>query len=581
MYNPLLLIDFYKATHHEQYPVGLTKMVAYLTPRMSRLKDVDALTVFGYQGFVKEYLIEYFNEAFFKRPEDEVVNEYNRILTATLGAGAYEDQKIRDLHRLGYLPLEISAAPEGMRTKIGVPQVEITNTLPQFVWLVNTIESLLSCYIWHMEVAAEVSRRYFLIADKWVKKTCDDTVNPHTIIGDFSMRGQHSPESAFKASAAWLLSNFNTATVPAIMYLEKYYNCDCTTEVVGRGAISTEHSVMCSNAAVDGDEITHIKRLLTEIYPNHNFSMVSDSYDYWRLVTELLPQCKEEVLAHNGTLLIRGDSGNPVEILAGKNICHIDKETLEYIFEAPEEEAWNWGVEEDIDAYYECEGKYYHYTATPEWTNERGAYTDAKYYFVDNWDAHIEEVEPSAELLGTVWALDQIFGHSVNSKGYKVLNPHVKAIYGDSIIPDYAEEIFARLASNGYATNNVVLGAGSLSMMALVGKDNTTGDLVFAGECNGTNCGPYTRDTFGIAVKTTYAEDADGNPIMIYKQPKALSWKRSQKGCCVVAADGQSYTDSHTFAEARATENLLRPIFKDGKTMNETSLAEIRERMGY
>ena len=83
MFNPLLMIDFYKSTHHEQYPVGLTKMVSYYTPRMSRLKDVDKVTLFGLQAFIKEYLIEGFNDNFFNRPEEEVVAEYERVLNAT------------------------------------------------------------------------------------------------------------------------------------------------------------------------------------------------------------------------------------------------------------------------------------------------------------------------------------------------------------------------------------------------------------------------------------------------------------------------------------------------------------------
>ena len=144
-YNPLLLIDFYKATHHEQYPAGLTKMVSYYTPRMSRLKDVDTVTMFGLQAFIKEYLIDGFNQNFFNRPEEEVVAEYERVLNYTLGIGSYDSQKVRDLHRLGYLPLAISAVPEGKSTKVGVPQIEITNTHPNFVWLVNTIETMLSC----------------------------------------------------------------------------------------------------------------------------------------------------------------------------------------------------------------------------------------------------------------------------------------------------------------------------------------------------------------------------------------------------------------------------------------------------
>lgn len=587
-YNPLLLIDFYKATHHEQYPKGLTKMVSYYTPRMSRLDDVDHLTFFGLQGFIDEYLIDGFNNNFFNRDIEEVVDEYNRILTYTMGPGTYEDQKIRDLHELGYLPLEIRAVPEGSRTKVGVPQIEISNTHPDFVWLVNTIETLLSCSMWHTQVAAEVGYRYRKVVNQWVEKTCGDNVSPWKMIGDFSMRGQHSAESAIKASAAWLLSHHNTATVPAIMWMENHYDCDITKEPVGFGAISTEHSVMCSNFAVDGDEITHIKRLLTEIYPNHNFSMVSDSYDYENLVMNLLPQCKTEIMAHNGTLLVRGDSGNPVEILAGKSINWLtpydDEEAEKLFFDKNFTQEWledyvrDCGIEEETVVYFHFMDKFYSVSVYPQWTKERGGWTDNNYYFIEEYAFEWEEVQPSLELLGTVWALDQIVGHTVNEKGYKVLDPHLKAIYGDSILPDYANEIYKRLAAQGYAANNVVMGAGSMSMMALVCADDE-GTLQFAGKWNGTNAGPYTRDTFGIAVKATYAEDQYGNGINIFKHPKALAWKKSQKGCCVVALDGESYTDEHAFEDTLGEKNLLQTVFYNGKLTNRQSLAEIRERL--
>lgn len=490
MYNPLLLIDFYKATHKEQYPAGLTKMVSYYTPRMSRLKDTNKVILFGLQAFIKEYLIEGFNNYFFNRTEEEVVAEYDRVLKATLGEGAYESQKIRELHRLGYLPIQISAVPEGTRTAIGVPQVEITNTHPDFVWLVNTIETMLSCTLWHTQISAEVGYRYRQIVNKYYNLSCDNSIPISSLLGDFSMRGQHSVESAIKSSAGWLLSFRNTATVPAILWLEDNYDCDCTKEIVGLGAISTEHSVMCSNFAIDGCEITHIKRLLTDIYPHKNFSMVSDSYDYWNLVDNILPQCKKEIMAHDGCISIRGDSGDPVEVITE-----------------------------------------------------------------------------------TVFRLWDLFGGTINSKGYKVLDPHIKAIYGDSITPQKCEAIYQILTVNGFAINNVTLGVGSFSMMCL--EENNAQEYF---ENTKVRFSPYTRDTFGIAVKATYAEDADGNPIMIFKQPKELSWKTSQKGCCIVAKGGESYTDEHTYAESsNVKDNLLQIVFSNGSLIKDYSLSEIRE----
>lgn len=487
--NPLLLKDYYKATHAEQYPAGITRLVSYFTPRMSRLFGQDKLVMFGLQAFIKEYLIESFNRDFFSRSKQEVLDEYARILDNTLGKGSYNLDKIAALHDLGYLPLEIRALPEGCRVNVKVPMFEVSNTHPDFVWLVNTIETAISCTLWHAMLSANVGYSYRQIVDRYYKISVDDNVPRAKALGDFSMRGQESVESAIKSSAGFCLSFLNTATIPAIPWLEKHYNCDCTKEPVAFGAISTEHSVMCSNYAIDGDEVTMVRRLLTEIYPKHSFSMVSDSYDYWNLVDNILPQLKDEIMEHEGCLAIRGDSGNPVEIVTK-----------------------------------------------------------------------------------TVFKLWDTFGGTVNSKGYKVLDPHVKALYGDSITPQRCEEIFDILVKNGFACNNVSLGVGSFSMQCLEHYDQ-----------NGVHrFDPFTRDTFGIAIKATYAEDESGKPIMIFKNPKTDSgnFKRSQRGCCSVHFDGKdfSYTDGLTFSQhSEDPMNLLIPVFRNGKMLKEYSLSQVRQ----
>ena len=580
-YNPLLMIDFYKATHAEQYPKDMELIYSPYTPRMTRLKDTDKVTYFGGQMFAKEFLINAFNELFFSRPEEEVVAEYERTLTYTLGPGSYTSDKIRNLHRLGHLPIAMYAVPEGTRTKVGVPQSVFVNTHPDFAWLTNTLETAYSCFMWHIQISAEVGYRYRQIVEKYRDLTCDEDVRAARLLGDFSMRGQHSPESAMKSSMGWLLSFLNTATAPAIMAMEDYYNCNITKEEVGFGAISTEHSVMCSNFAVDGDEITHIKRLLTEIYPNNSFSMVSDSYDYWRLVTEILPQCKTEIENHNGYLAIRGDSGDPVEVIAGKKIEFItpfDDEEAEKLF-VDQDFTYEWlreyAYDENIDGtdliYFHLKDNLYEVSIDPEIGCERGGWTDNKYYYVDNYNFSWEKIEPTAEIMGTVWALDQIFGHTINSKGFKVLPPYIKAIYGDSITPQRCEEIYKRLAAQRYAINNVSLGVGSFSFMCLETVDDE----------GNTHYNPYTRDTFGIAIKATYGELPDYTPVNIFKNPKALSWKKSQKGCIIVAPDGQSYTDEHTYSGAHHpfVENLLELVFLNGEMEKEQSLSEIRNRL--
>ncbi len=482
--NPMLLIDFYKAVHAEMLPKDITKSVSYFTPRMSRVERWDKVVMFGLQGFIKTYLIHYFEEEFFQKPFEEIISEYQRIMDATLGAEAYKIDKIKKLHKLGYLPIEIIALPEGTMVPMHVPMFGITNTHPEFAWLPQSLESLISAESWHPMIAATVGFTYRKIVNEYYERTCDDTVSRARALGAFDFRGEECTDSAVKAGAGWCLSFLNTATVPTIPYLEQMYNCDCTKEPVAFGSPSTEHSVMCSNYAMDGDEITLLKRLLTEIYPNTSFSAVLDSYDYWNIIDNVLPQIKEEILAHNGCMLMRGDSGDCVEVVTQ-----------------------------------------------------------------------------------TVFKLWEQFGGTVNSKGYKVLDPHVKAIYGDSITIQRCEEIYRILEENGFACSNVALGVGSFSMQCI----EEDGILK-----------PFTRDTFSSCIKATYCE-IDNKPYPIFKNPKDGGFKKSQKGCCVVTENAEGvlvYQDEFDWDTAsKNPSNLLQPIFRDGVLLKEQSLQEIRNRL--
>lgn len=482
--NPMLLIDFYKAVHAEMLPHGITKSVSYFTPRMSRVNRWDKVVMFGLQGFIKTYLIDYFKNEFFDRPFDDVISEYKRVMDATLGKDAYNIGKIEKLHKLGYLPIEIVALPEGTLVPVHVPMFGITNTHPDFAWLPQSLESLISAESWHPMIAATVGYTYRQIVNKYYDLTCDDNISRARALGAFDFRGEECTESAIKAGAGWCLSFLNTATVPTIPYLEEMYNCDCTKEPVAFGSPSTEHSVMCSNYAVDGDEITLLRRLLTEIYPNTSFSAVLDSYDYWNVINNILPQLKPEIMAHNGCMLMRGDSGECVEVV----------------------------------------------------TN-------------------------------TVFKLWDLFGGTINSKGYKVLDPHIKAIYGDSITVQRCEQIYKILEENGFACSNVALGVGSFSFQCI----EEDGVLK-----------PFTRDTFSSCIKATYCE-IDGSPTPIFKNPKDGGFKKSQKGCCIVFKNengNYAYRDELTWKQAQNSNiNLLRTVFKDGEVIVESSLSEVRNNL--
>ena len=480
--NPMLLCDFYKTVHSDMLNKEMTKSMSYYTPRMSRVKRWDKVVNFGLQMFIKTYLIDYFNKYFFQRPEEEVVGEFERVLGAALGKGVFSSKKIADLHRLGYLPIEIIALPEGVKVPLHVPMFGITNTHKDFAWLPQALESLISAEIWYPQITATVGATYREIVNHYYDLTCEDNVSRAKALGSFDFRGDDCLDSALKAAAGWCLSFENTATVPAIPYIEKMFGEDCEKSPFAFGAVSTEHFVMCSNYAADGDEVTFLRRLLTELYPNTSFSAVLDSYDYWNVIDNILPQIHDEIMAHNGTMLMRGDSGDCVEVVTK-----------------------------------------------------------------------------------TVFKLWEQFGGTVNSKGYKVLDPHVKAIYGDSITVQRCEEIYPILMENGFACSNVSLGVGSFSMHCIEEDDQLL---------------PFTRDTFGCAIKACYAE-IGGRELPVFKNPKEGGFKKSQKGLCYVYRDenGQlAYKDGFT-ASTLPEGNLLVPVFRDGKLLKDYTYQEIRNNL--
>lgn len=240
--NPLLLTDFYKVGHVFQYPKNTELVYSNWTPRKSRNGKINKMVWFGLQYFVKEYLITRFNRDFFDRPHDEVMAEYTRICKNTIGdLPSYEH--ISRLHKLGYLPVVIKSLPEGSRVNMRVPTMTIHNTLPEFYWLTNFLESLMSCVIWQATTSATIAYEYRKKMNEWAEKTGMPGDFVQWQGHDFSFRGMSSLESACVSGAGHLLSFTGTDTIPSILFLEKYYNANTDKELVGASVAATEHSV--------------------------------------------------------------------------------------------------------------------------------------------------------------------------------------------------------------------------------------------------------------------------------------------------------------------------------------------------
>lgn len=477
----LLLSDTYKQCHDRMYPTGLTKLVSYWVPRKSMLVTQDKMVFFGLQAFIKEYLIEYFNDNFFALTKDEVLELYTDSMDIQIGRENYDLDKIINLHSLGYLPLQIRALPEGALVPMGVPCIEITNTHDDFAWLVQWIECILQVELWKPCCHATIGYMYRQIADKWYEKTVEN-IPSSMACADFGMRGMSCMDEATRCSASWLISFNKTSTIPAINYIDKYYSADCKNNSLGIGAVSTEHSVMGANYSIDGDEVTFVKRLLNELYPNTSFSMVSDTYDYWNMVNNILPQVKDDVMNHNGKLLIRPDSGD---------IVYISVKTVEKLWE--------------------------------------------------------------------------IFGGTVNSKGYKVLDPHIGIIYGDGCTLSNVDAIWYELEKRGFAANCIAYGVGAFCFSAII----ENGKLIVA-----------TRDTFGIAMKATYGV-INGKKLMIYKDPKTdtSKLKKSHKGCCEVYTGENRELMCRDELLEMSDNTLLKVVFENGELVREYTFLDIRERL--
>jgi nicotinamide phosphoribosyltransferase len=319
--DPLTALDFYKTGHRQQYPEGTTMVYSNFTPRSDKLSNIPAhlfdgrVVLFGLQYFVKHYLIDVWNAEFFAKPKAEVVTRYKRRLDTSLGADAVPVDHIEALHDLGYLPLCIKALPEGSLVPIRVPALVIYNTHPDFFWLTNYLETILSCYLWKPMTSATVARAYRRLLDRYAEETGADKGFVPFQAHDFSFRGMSGPEDAALSGAGHLCSFVGTDTVAAIDLIEDYYNGDAEKELIGCSVPATEHSVMCMGTCEA--EIDTFRRLITRTYPKGIVSIVSDTWDFWKVITEYALTLHQEITSREGKLVFRPDSGDPVKIICG------------------------------------------------------------------------------------------------------------------------------------------------------------------------------------------------------------------------------------------------------------------------
>lgn len=617
--NSLYLTDGYKVGHKAMLAPGTTRLYGTWIPRSVKHapKGVTKIVSFG-QQLVWKWLHDEFEENFFfnhLRPfsepnaKEKQIKYKNKALQfvkdMSLYLGMeYDGKHFEELWDLGYLPIRVKSLPEGIETNPNIPHMTFIDTVDGFAWLTLYLETVVSSLAWKPSTAATIAKLYRRQAEEWVAKT--DPANMWLVdfmCHDFSARGL-DPMSQYLIGLGHATSFKGSDTLPVIPAARYFYGVK-EDEMPIFSVNASEHSVSTTKIFSEADKIYNNQPIKNErkledvilsfkdespklyklaceilagkkvedkiysseqtdnqhqvynyfevknneiiavgeervreggwywfkpnpkitkeqaqslgeqqmiadwlkIFPKGILSIVADTFDLWKLITEYLPANKEAIMTRDGKLVIRPDSGDPVDIICGEN--------------------------SRPDVPYEDE------VNTPKGK-------------------------------GVIELLWDIFGGTINEQGYKVLDPHIGAIYGDSITPERQKQIYERLAAKGFAATNIVLGVGSFTY-----QYNTRDTLGFAAKGAWFEVMEYSKDKNGELLP------AERKSYNIYKDPVTDDGtKKSLKGLLRVGLDitGQPAVICECTPE-QEEGGLLQVIYEDGKFYNQVTLEEVREKL--
>jgi len=433
--NALYYVDAYKVGHKAMLAPGTTKLYGNWIPRSVKYapKGVSKIVSFG-QQLTWKWLHDTFQENFFNLPKEEAM-QFGKDMSMMLMI-PYDDTHFGALYDLGYLPMRVKSLPEGIETNPNIVHMSFINTVDGFAWLVLYLETIVSSLAWKPATAATIALQYRRNLTEWVMKT--DPANAWLIpylAHDFSARGlnPHDMVAVGLGHATSFRGSDTIITIPAA----RYYYGEPMNEVVINSVNASEHSVTCTGifyyegklraglakdaieeyysfdapceGSVEDPDYKAIAEWMNlrdwlKRFPVGILSVVSDTFDLWKLITYILPRLKEQIMAREGKLVVRPDSGDPVDIICGLN------------------------------------------------TKPGAVFTQ-----------ELKTPENNPEYFGVTELLAGIFGYTTNEQGYMVLDPHIGSIYGDSITLERQIQIYERLAVKGFASTNIVLGVGSFT----------------------------------------------------------------------------------------------------------------------
>lgn len=601
--------DGYKLSHHMMYADKTEEVYSNLTPRSDRIYRANSATryydgklvLLGVSAAFQE-IVESWKQ-FFDMDKGIALARQKLYLDFYLGPDAVSIDNLSKLHDIGYLPLEVKSLEEGTKVPMGIPVLTVRNTVAHAYWLVNFLETTISNLTWKASTVATIAAEYRAMLVDFALRTGGSLEDVNWQAHAFACRGMSGPEDSARSEIGHIASFLGTDSLGSVMYAQQYMGAG---NFVAASVPATEHAVATSNILRIEQELHNREydfktreqysicldmvsnkedwRLIAEVmfayelmekFPKGVLSYVMDSFDFWTMLSRGLRYLKPVILRREtngitpGRLVARPDSGDPVDVVCGVKIHKIDFELR------------NDGV--TIDRFVDIAYKSLNF-------DEYDSGTDVSYYVEDldgnilkvngmiyreyDYTMHfdftsVEPAELTIEEKGAIQVLWDEFGGTITDKGYKLLDDHVRLIYGDSITPKRALAILEGLEAKGFCSTNVVFGIGSYTYQCV------------------------TRDTFGFAVKATHTV-VNGKDIAIFKDPKTDSKKKSAKGYLYVGRDpiftnngdvkgyGEQVLHNDVSREVEQDEtNLLRTIFKDGQFIfaNMPTLDSVRAKL--
>lgn len=532
--NPFMIADFYKPGHLGMQLEGEQFIYSNVTPRFNRHSKTGSkkVVIFGLQMFLKDWMINYWTEKFFNLPKEEACASFFKLMRETIGITAVGIKAVEDLWELGYMPLSVKSVKEGARVNIGVAIMTVTNTVKGYGWLAQYIETKMQSEVWKAITSATDACAFRKMLDFWAEMTssCPEFVDFQG--HDFSNRGMDGVFSMVKSSTSHLIFFKGTDSMVAIDELQRQYNA---TGFIGTSVAAQEHSVstkfiafnMSQGMNEEEAEFEMIRHFVQDRYPAGIISMIADTKDYWRYVTEFLPRLKDVIMNREvdaigmSKVTIRPDSSpdysSPIEMLAGFEIVDLSQG-----------EAITRGT---------------HVGKVAKLENE-------KFYLITKDGVTNLEI-PDYEVKGTVEVLWDIFGGIVNDKGFKELDSHIGVIYGDSISFEIGNKICARLAKKGFASTNWIAGIGSFQYQFT------------------------TRDSYGIAMKATSCTVNDV-VLSLQKTPKTDPTKNSAAGYLRIEKEGNNYVQYQNQTTEQEQQGELIEVFRDSVLLVDYTLEDVQ-----